>query len=61
MMMIIIINSSNGGDGMKNIFVSGSNAPPAQFAPPMVEGAINVASGRGQRLTIGGVNSGPIL
>ncbi len=43
------------------MFVSGSKAPPAQFEPPIVEGAMSVASGRGHWLTMGGVNSGPIL
>src|SRR5579863_2964638 len=41
--------------------VSGSSEPPGQFAPPVVEGSMSVASGPSDLLTTAGVNIGPIL
>ena len=43
------------------MFVSGSSAPPGQFAPPVDPGRTNVANGLGHVLTTGGVKIGPIL
>src|SRR5690554_1897148 len=40
-------------------FVSGSNAPPGQFAPPTSAGSINVPIGPFGVSTAGGVNKGP--
>ena len=41
-------------------FVSGSNEPPGQLAPPVSAGTCRVASGPSRLLKTGGVKSGPI-
>src|SRR5262249_45748245 len=46
---------------MYMMFVCGSSEPPCQFAPPVADGMISVASGFGHVLTTGGVKIGPIL
>ena len=44
------------------MFVSGSNAPPCQFAPPVTDGQHQRAERPfGHLLTTGGVKIGPIL
>ena len=43
------------------MFVSGSSAPPCQFAPPVAAGSISVARGPSHLLATRGVKIGPSL